>query len=45
MITKVEACITALEGEVEKAHIIDGTVPHALLMEIFTDTGIGTMIT
>jgi len=44
MIPKVEACIEALEGGVERAHIIDGTLPHALLMEIFTDTGIGTMI-
>ena len=44
MIPKVEACITALKGGVERAHIIDGSVPNALLMEIFTDTGIGTMI-
>ncbi|MDH7602093.1 MAG: acetylglutamate kinase [Armatimonadota bacterium] len=44
MIPKVEACITALAGSVERAHIIDGTAPHALLVEIFTDTGIGTMI-
>jgi acetylglutamate kinase len=44
MIPKVEACITALHGGVGKAHIIDGTIPHALLMEVFTDTGIGTMI-
>lgn len=44
MIPKVEACMTALAGGVERTHIIDGTLPHALLMEIFTDTGIGTMI-
>jgi len=44
MIPKVEACITALAGGVARAHIIDGTQPHALLMEIFTDKGIGTMI-
>ena len=44
MIPKVEACLTALDGGVERAHIIDGTQPHSLLMEIFTDTGIGTMI-
>jgi len=44
MIPKVEACIKALEGGVERTHIIDGTMPHSLLMEIFTDTGIGTMI-
>jgi len=44
MIPKVEACMTALAGGVERTHIIDGTMPHSLLMEIFTDTGIGTMI-
>ena len=44
MIPKVEACVTAIRGGVEKAHIIDGTIPHALLMELFTDKGIGTMI-
>jgi acetylglutamate kinase len=44
MIPKVEACMTALAGAVERTHIIDGTMPHSLLMEIFTDTGIGTMI-
>jgi len=44
MIPKVESCVTALQGGVERAHIIDGTLPHALLMEVFTDTGIGTMI-
>lgn len=44
MIPKVEACITALDGAVERTHIIDGTQPHSLLMEIFTDSGIGTMI-
>ena len=45
MIPKIEACITALRSGVEKAHIIDGTISHALLMEVFTDHGIGTMIT
>ena len=44
MIPKIESCITAVQAGVEKAHIIDGTIPHALLMEIFTDKGIGTMI-
>jgi acetylglutamate kinase len=44
MIPKVEACLTALDGGTERTHIIDGMLPHALLMEIFTDTGIGTMI-
>jgi len=44
MIPKVDACVRALAGGVPRTHIIDGTKPHALLMEIFTDTGIGTMI-
>lgn len=44
MIPKLQACITAVEGGVERAHLIDGRQPHALLIEIFTDTGIGTMI-
>jgi acetylglutamate kinase len=44
MIPKVEACLMALEGGVPRTHIIDGREPHALLTEIFTDTGVGTMI-
>ncbi len=44
MIPKVEACLAALDGGVAKAHIIDGRVPHALLLELFTDRGIGTEI-
>lgn len=44
MIPKLEACITALSAGVERCHLIDGRLPHALLMEVFTDTGIGTMI-
>ncbi len=44
MIPKVGACITALEGGVERTHIIDGSRPHSLLLEMFTDKGIGTMI-
>lgn len=44
MIPKVEACMTALAGGVQRTHILDGTTSHALIMEIFTDTGIGTMI-
>ncbi len=44
MIPKVEACIRALEGGVERTHIIDGRIPNALLMEVFTNEGIGTMI-
>ena len=45
MLPKVQACITALNGGVGRAHIIDGSIPHALLLEIYTDKGIGTLIT
>ena len=45
MTPKTECCIRALAQGVSAAHIIDGRVPHALLLEIFTDTGIGTMFT
>ena len=44
MIPKVEAMLTALEGGVHSAHIIDGRVPHNLLAELFTDRGVGTWI-
>jgi acetylglutamate kinase len=44
MLPKMEACLTALQAGVGKVHIIDGRVPHALLLEIFTDSGIGTEI-
>ena len=44
MIPKVEACLEALRGGVPSTHIIDGTVPHALLVELFTERGIGTML-
>ncbi len=44
MIPKVKACAKAIEGGVEKAHIINGGVKHAILLELFTDEGIGTMI-
>ena len=44
MIPKLEACLLALKGGVERAHVIDGRRPHALLIETFTDAGIGTMI-
>jgi len=44
MLPKVEACITALRGGVRKTHIIDGRIMHSLLLEIFTDSGIGTQI-
>ena len=44
MIPKVKACIRALERGVKKTHIIDGKIPHGILLEIFTDKGIGTEI-
>ncbi len=44
MIPKVETCIAAVESHVDAAVIIDGTVPHALLLEIFTEHGVGTLI-
>ncbi len=44
MIPKVKCCLSAIRGGVPKAHIIDGRVPHALLLEILTDEGIGTEI-
>lgn len=45
MIPKVTGCVDAIDSGVQKVHIIDGRVHHCLLLEIFTDTGIGTMIT
>jgi acetylglutamate kinase len=45
MIPKVESCLRAVTGGVRSAHILDGRVPHALLLELFTDQGVGTMIT
>jgi acetylglutamate kinase len=45
MIPKVKACSAALHAGVRKTHIIDGRVPHALLLEIFTDKGVGTQVT
>ena len=44
MLPKVEACVTALKGEVWKTHIIDGRINHAILLEVFTQSGIGTEI-
>ena len=44
MIPKVETCIDAVEGGVEGAVIMDGRAPHALLVELFTEHGMGTMI-
>lgn len=45
MIPKVECCLEALRGGVARAHIVDGRVLHAILLEIFTDSGIGTLLT
>ncbi|MFC1632071.1 acetylglutamate kinase [Candidatus Omnitrophota bacterium] len=44
MIPKVEACVAALKKDVRKTHIIDGSIPRSLLLEIFTDQGVGTQI-
>jgi acetylglutamate kinase len=44
MIPKLTACVEAVEDGVERAHIIDGRRPHSLLIEVFTDAGIGTMV-
>ena len=41
---KLEACVQALRGGVQNAHIIDGRRPHSLLLELFTDEGIGTKL-
>lgn len=45
MIPKVESCIQSVRGGVKSAHILDGRIAHVLLLELFTDQGIGTMIT
>jgi acetylglutamate kinase len=44
MIPKMEACLRAVEGGVPRAHVLDGRVAHALLLEVFTSEGIGTMV-
>jgi acetylglutamate kinase len=44
MIPKMEACLTAVRGGVPHAHVLDGRLRHAILLEIFTDSGIGTMV-
>jgi acetylglutamate kinase len=44
MVPKVEACVRAVRAGVARAHILDGRDPHALLLEIFTDEGVGTMV-
>jgi acetylglutamate kinase len=44
MIPKLRACLEAIESGVSRAHIIDGRIEHSMLLEVFTDTGVGTMI-
>lgn len=44
MVPKVECCVRALQGGVSKTHIIDGRVPHSILLEVFTNQGVGTMV-
>ncbi|SVA03814.1 uncharacterized protein METZ01_LOCUS56668 [marine metagenome] len=44
MIPKAQACIDAVAGGVASAHMVDGRVPHVVLLELFTDAGIGTMV-
>ena len=45
MVPKMRACLEAVKGGVPRAHVLDGRVPHSLLLEVFTDSGIGTMVT
>lgn len=44
MVPKMQACLRAVRGGVPRAHVLDGRVPHSLLLELFTDEGIGTMV-
>ncbi|MDT4938278.1 MAG: acetylglutamate kinase [Pseudonocardiales bacterium] len=44
MVPKMEACLRAVDGGVPRAHVLDGRVPHALLLEVFTSEGVGTMV-
>jgi acetylglutamate kinase len=44
MVPKMEACLRAVEAGVPRAHVLDGRVPHALLLEVFTSEGVGTMV-
>jgi acetylglutamate kinase len=44
MIPKMEACLRAVRGGVGAAHVLDGRVPHAFLLELLTDSGVGTMV-
>ncbi|MBC7374037.1 MAG: acetylglutamate kinase, partial [Frankiales bacterium] len=44
MVPKMEACLRAVQGGVPRAHVLDGRLPHSLLLELFTDEGVGTMV-
>jgi acetylglutamate kinase len=44
MVPKMEACLRAVRGGVPRAHVLDGRVGHSLLLELFTDEGVGTMV-
>jgi acetylglutamate kinase len=44
MVPKMEACLRAVRGGVPQAHVLDGRIPHVLLLEVFTDEGVGTMV-
>lgn len=45
MLPKVQSCLAAIEKGVKRTHILNGTIPHPIILEIFTDSGIGTMVT
>jgi acetylglutamate kinase len=45
MIPKIRGCLRAIEHGVGQVHLVDGRVAHALLLELFTDAGVGTMVT
>ena len=44
MIPKMECCVDAIDGGVERVHILDGRIPHSILIELLSDEGIGTML-
>ena len=44
MIPKMQCCVDAIHGGVDKVHIIDGRIPHSILIELLSDKGIGTML-
>lgn len=45
MIPKIRSCVDVVRGGVRRAHILNGTIPHSLLLEVYTDAGVGTMVT